>query len=107
LPISFRQSAIVLPLSRLSSVRLYGIADPRRLDERTPTFSFTHERLSPDDVARYLARQGIFVWSGNFYAVAVVEALGLPSSGLVRAGLLHYNTADDVDRLERALREID
>jgi selenocysteine lyase/cysteine desulfurase len=50
-------------------------------------------------VAEELGRRGIFVWAGHFYAVEVVEALGLAPAGVVRLGLLHYNTAAEVDRV--------
>ncbi len=94
-------------LSALRSVRVYGIVDRDRIGQRTPTFSFTHGRMTPLEVARRLAGKGIFVWSGNFYALAVTEALGLEPNGLVRVGLLHYNPAEEVDRLAAALAEID
>jgi cysteine desulfurase family protein (TIGR01976 family) len=94
-------------LSALRTVKVFGITDGGRLDRRTPTFSFTHERKTPLAVAQHLAREGIFVWSGHFYALAVTEALGLEPSGLVRVGLLHYNTAEEIERLGKALAEID
>lgn len=86
-------------LAALPDVRVWGIADPRRIAERVPTLGFTHARLSPEAIARRLAERGIFVWHGDFYAVPLAEALGLEPQGLVRVGLLHYNTADEVDRL--------
>ena len=51
-----------------------------------------------------LARHGIFVWHGNFYALALSESLGLEPQGMVRIGLLHYNTAGEVDRLLDVLK---
>ena len=54
----------------------------------------------------HLDRRGIFVWHGNFYALNLSETLGLEPHGMVRIGLLHYNTADEVDRLLDALREL-
>jgi len=98
---------LLAKLSALRTVKVFGITDGGRLDRRTPTFSFTHERKTPLAVAQHLAREGIFVWSGHFYALAVTEALGLEPSGLVRVGLLHYNTAEEIDRLGKALAEID
>ncbi len=93
-------------LCGLEQVRLRGIADPGRLDERAPTFSFTHASRTPREVAAHLARRGIFVWDGNFYALALTEALGLEPQGLVRVGLLHYNTVEELDRLREALEEL-
>jgi cysteine desulfurase family protein (TIGR01976 family) len=82
---------------------LCGIADPARLDERVPTFSFTHARRPAAAIARHLAGHGIFVWSGNFYALPLTEALGVEPDGLVRVGFLHYNTVDEIERLREAL----
>jgi selenocysteine lyase/cysteine desulfurase len=53
-----------------------------------------------------LAQRGIFVWHGNYYALPLTEELGLEPGGMVRIGLLHYNTAEEVDRLLEALREL-
>ena len=80
--------------------------DPERLDRRVPTISFTHDRLQPDAVCERLDTRGIFAWHGNFYALPVTEALGIEPHGLVRIGLLHYNTAGEVDRLLEALDEL-
>jgi cysteine desulfurase family protein (TIGR01976 family) len=92
-------------LAELKQVKVWGITDPGRLHERVPTVSFTHKKLSPKEIASQLGEQGIFVWHGNFYALPLTEALGLEPEGMVRVGLLHYNTAAEVDRLLTALRE--
>jgi selenocysteine lyase/cysteine desulfurase len=81
-------------------VTLHGIADPARVAERTPTFSVTVGGRTPREVAETLARDGIHVWDGDFYAYALMRALGLADGGgAVRAGLLHYTTDEEVDRL--------
>jgi selenocysteine lyase/cysteine desulfurase len=69
--------------------------------------ALTHRRLKSRELAEYLATRGIFVWHGNFYALPVTEALGLEPDGLVRIGLLHYNTAEEVERLLAAVRELE
>ena len=85
-------------------LRLYGLADPARLAERTPTFSLGVEGLSPDEAARCLGEQGIHAWSGDYYAVGVMEHLGVArQGGLLRLGFVHYNTAEEVDRVLAAL----
>lgn len=94
-------------LQRLSSVALYGIADSERMHERVPTFALRIRGHSPRGVAEFLARRGIFVWHGNFYAQRLSEILGLEPEGMVRVGLLHYNTAEEVDRLLQALEQIE
>ncbi|HVS62859.1 MAG TPA: cysteine desulfurase-like protein [Thermoanaerobaculia bacterium] len=94
-------------LSAIRGLRIYGITDPARLAERVPTVSFTLDGLRPREIAKRLAARGIFVWDGDYYAVDVVDALGLRATGgMVRVGLAHYNTAAEVDRLITALDEI-
>jgi cysteine desulfurase family protein (TIGR01976 family) len=99
-----------LALAGLSSVpelRLRGIIDPSRWDERVPTFAFTLAGRSPRHVAEELGRRGIAVWDGDYYAYELIRALGLAESGgMVRVGLVHYNTAAEIDRLVEALGEI-
>ena len=74
------------------------------MDGRVPTFALTHESLSPDAAAARLAERKLAVWSGDYYAVEVMQRLGLPH-GAIRVGLVHYNTAQEVDRLLDALGE--
>jgi cysteine desulfurase family protein (TIGR01976 family) len=77
------------------------------MEGRVPTFAITIEGHHPDDIAAKLADQDIFVWSGHFYAVEVIARLGLEDAGgLIRIGLCHYSTRDEVDRLLDALRRI-
>lgn len=77
------------------------------MEGRVPTFAITIEGHHPDAVAEELAAQDIFVWSGHFYAVEVIARLGLEQAGgLIRIGLCHYSTAEEVDRLIEALRGI-
>jgi cysteine desulfurase family protein (TIGR01976 family) len=73
------------------------------MDGRVPTFAFTVDGLTPRVVAERLAQRDIAVWDGNYYAVEVMERLGLGDDGAVRAGFVHYNTAAEVDRLLEAL----
>ncbi|MGD9720327.1 MAG: cysteine desulfurase-like protein [Pirellulales bacterium] len=94
-------------LAELPPVRVWGVADPDRLGERVPTVSITHERLSSPELAEFLGDRGIFAWHGNFYALETTESLGLEPAGLVRLGLLHYNTAEEVDRLLSVLGSLD
>jgi selenocysteine lyase/cysteine desulfurase len=93
-------------LSGLPRIRVRGITDRSRLDERVPTISFTHADRSPAEIARRLGGRGIFVWHGNFYAIAATTSLGLEPDGLVRIGILHYNTAEEIDRLLAELAQL-
>ena len=88
-------------------VRLYGPSDPRQLEHRVPTFAITVENMHPRLVAEKLGQQGIYVWDGNYYALAVTERLGLEDQGgMVRIGPVHYNTPAEIARFGEALREI-
>jgi cysteine desulfurase family protein (TIGR01976 family) len=88
-------------------LRVYGLTDIERLDERTPTFAVSLAGYTPAELAAKLAEAAIFVWDGHYYAIAVMERLGLlDKGGLVRIGFVHYNTPDEVDRLLAALREL-
>jgi len=84
----------------ISTVRLYGIADPGRVDERTPTFAVRVGDQHPAETAKALAERGVFAWDGNYYALELMERLGLEDTGgAVRIGFCHYNTAAEVDRV--------
>ncbi len=80
--------------------RLHGL---RTMDGRVATFAFTHPELTAQVVAARLGELGIGVWHGDYYAVEVMKRLGLEDGGAVRAGIVHYDTADEVDRLLEAL----
>ncbi|MEE2828431.1 MAG: cysteine desulfurase-like protein [Myxococcota bacterium] len=97
---------LVEGLGALSDYRVWGIADPKRFAERVPTFSITHPDWTPAELARALAAEGIFTWSGNHYAQPLTEALDLEPGGTLRVGFLHYNTASEVDRLLVALERL-
>jgi cysteine desulfurase family protein (TIGR01976 family) len=84
------------------NARLHGLAT---MDGRVPTFALTFDGRSPTEVADHLGRRGIFVWDGDYYAIEVMRRLGL-EDGAVRVGFVHYNTADEVDRLLAELREL-
>lgn len=91
-------------LGEVRGVRVYGPAADGR---RTPTAGFTLEGVSPDQAARRLGAQGVFVWNGDFYATTVCDVLGLSDcGGLIRAGVAPYTTADDVDRLVAGVRAL-
>ena len=91
----------------LPNVRLWGVADVDRLDERTPTFAVRVDDQDPLKTATELARRGIYVWDGHYYAITVMERLGLlDSGGAVRIGFCHYHSADDVDRVLDALADL-
>ena len=85
------------------TVALHGLPT---MEGRVPTFCFTVDGRGPEDVARFLAAREIAVWHGNYYALETMRHLGLAETGAVRAGFVHYNTAEEVDRLLGALSEL-
>jgi cysteine desulfurase family protein (TIGR01976 family) len=82
---------------------LYGLGT---MDRRVPTFAFGVVGASPREVAERLAERAIAVWEGDYYAVEVMEHLGLQPDGAVRAGFVHYNTLEEVDRLLAGLADL-
>ena len=93
-------------LLAIPGLRVFGIKDFKRFNERCSTVSVRLDGHTPTEVATFLGDRGIFTWDGNFYALNLTERLGVQASGgLLRIGLVHYNTADEVERLLAALRE--
>jgi cysteine desulfurase family protein (TIGR01976 family) len=79
---------------------VHGIADRERLAERTPTFAVRLGEQHPAETAKALGERGIFVWDGHYYAIELMERLGLQETGgAVRIGFCHYNTPAEVDRV--------
>lgn len=99
--------ALLSALQSIPGLHLYGLTDPKKLEQRVPTFSFRLGNLPPRRVAEQLAERGIYVWDGNYYAINVTERLGLEElGGMVRVGAVHYNTLQEVEQLKEALLEI-
>ncbi len=93
-------------LLAIPGVKIYGITDPARFDERCSTLSLRIGNHHPTAIAAYLGERGIFTWDGNYYALNLSERLGVESQGgMLRIGLVHYNTIEEVERLLAALRE--
>ena len=94
-------------LAEIPGVRVYGITDPARLGHRVATVSITSDRAPAKELSRRLGTQGIQCYAGNYYALQLTERLGLEPHGMLRIGLMHYNTAEEVDRVLGALaREV-
>jgi cysteine desulfurase family protein (TIGR01976 family) len=93
-------------LQTIRGVKVYGITDRKRFEERCSTISLRMGDHHPTEIARFLGDRGLFTWDGNFYAMNLSERLGVePKGGVLRIGLVHYNTAEEVDRLLNALSE--
>jgi len=95
---------LILGIQTLPGFRIWGLTGEADLDRRTPTLAVTHRFKTAPELAEILAREEIFAWAGHFYAVEVAEAMGvLPRGGFLRLGLVHYNSAEEVDRTLRVL----
>jgi cysteine desulfurase family protein (TIGR01976 family) len=98
---------LIAGLGAIQGVTIHGIADAARADERVPTVSVSLDGLHPRAAAEHLGRAGIFVWDGDFYATGLIERLGMAEhGGVLRLGLVHYNTAAEVDRTLEALESL-
>ena len=94
-------------LKAIPGLTIYGITDPARFNERCTTFAIRIEGHTPLELATKLGDLGFFTWDGNYYALNLTEHLDVEKSGgFLRIGLVHYNTAAEVDRLLASLRAI-
>ena len=102
---------LIAGLKKIPNLKIYGITDPGRFNERCPTLAVRVINQTPEQtplaLAAKLGEQGFFTWDGNYYALNLTERLDVEKSGgFLRIGLVHYNTAEEVDRLLAALRKI-
>lgn len=98
---------LITGLLQIPGLTFYGISDPQKFNWRTPTVAIRLREQTPYTVAKALGDRGIFTWHGNFYALGLTERLGIESSGgLLRIGLVHYNSIAEIERLLIALTEI-
>ena len=100
-------SRLVQGLLAIPGLRFFGISDPKQFHQRCSTVSLRLANHAPTEVAAFLGERGIFTWDGNYYALNLTERLGVEAiGGLLRIGLVHYNTLEEVDRLLAALQDI-
>jgi selenocysteine lyase/cysteine desulfurase len=94
-------------LLAIPDLEFFGIRDPKRFSDRCSTVSLRLGNRKPIDIAKHLGDRGIFTWDGNYYALNLTERLGVEQKGgLLRIGIVHYNTTEEIDRLLGALREL-
>ena len=102
---------LIAGIDQIPQLKIYGITDPSCFDWRCPTLAVRvgnqTESQTPLALATKLGDRGFFTWDGNYYALNLTEQLDVEKSGgFLRIGLVHYNTAEEVDRLLQALREV-
>jgi len=99
--------SLIRGLLAFPGLKLYGISDPKRFDQRCPTIAVRVKDQTPLGLATRLGERGFFTWDGNYYALNLTERLDVEKDGgFLRIGLAHYNTEDEVSRLISALKEI-
>ena len=95
-------------LLQLPGITVYGITAPEQILWRLPTVAIRMTKHPPAAMAKTLGEQGIFTWHGNFYALNLTQRLGVEDQGgLLRIGLVHYNTLAEINRLLAALADMD
>ncbi|MBD1850850.1 cysteine desulfurase-like protein [Leptolyngbya sp. FACHB-711] len=98
---------LIAELLQIPGLQFYGITDFDRIQWRTPTVSIRLKGYHPKQVAQALSDRGIFTWSGNYYALNLSERLGVEDQGgMVRIGLAHYNTTEEIDRMLEVLHQL-
>ena len=94
-------------LQAIAGVAIHGITDQGRAAERVPTVSISLDGIAPRTAAERLAQDGIYAWDGDFYATGLIERIGKAErGGVLRLGLVHYNTAGEVDRTLEAIERL-
>lgn len=98
---------LISGLLQIPGLKLYGIADPARFGERTPTVAVRVKEHTPIELARKLAERGIFTWDGHYFALDLARRLDVEATGgWLRIGLVHYNTEEEVERVVAELKKI-
>lgn len=98
---------LIPKLMQIPGITIYGITAPESFRLRTPTVGMRMARYTPYQLSKALGERGIFTWNGNFYALNLTQRLGIESTGgLLRIGLVHYNTVEEVHHLLHTLHEL-
>ena len=99
--------ALIGVVESVPGTRIYGVTDRNRMDERVPTVSFRIEGKDQAQLADAIGKQGVYVWNGHNYALAIVERMGLlEAGGMVRVGPVHYNTKDEIEKFGEVLKQV-
>lgn len=96
---------LIAGLKVIDGIEIFGGVSDNQLKNRVPTVSFRHKSVTPKKIASELAQKNIFVWNGHNYALGIVQQLGIPEDeGVVRIGMAHYNTVDEVEQVIAAVK---
>lgn len=98
-------AALIEGLSSIAGLRIAGITDAARFGWRVPTVAFELAGKTPDEIAAGLAEHEVFVWSGDYYALEIMQRLNRPQ-GMVRVGIAQYNTIEEINRLLELVEQI-
>lgn len=99
--------ALIDVIESVPGTRVYGAIDTNKLNERVPTVSFRLEGKDPAKLADAIGKQGVYVWNGHNYALAIVERMGLlDAGGMIRVGPVHYNTLDEIAKFGEVLKQV-
>ena len=98
-------AALIDGLSAIPGVAIAGITDGDRLEQRVPTVAMVKDGHSPEHIARCLARENVYVWSGDYYALEIMKRIDRPQ-GMVRIGIGQYNTLDEINKLLNLLEDL-
>lgn len=95
-------------INAIEGYSVHGIADKKQAHKRAPTVAITHARHSPSAIEHAMTAANIFSWAGHSYAIEPLGALGLlKDGGILRLGIAHYNTADEIDQTLSVLKRLD
>ena len=98
---------LIQGLQEIRGLEIFGITDSERIQDRVPTISFIHDRVTPGEISRSLAQHGICAWTGHNYAYEVAKHLGLDvEQGVLRLGIAQYNTESEIDKTLAVLTEL-
>lgn len=93
-------------LQSIRGIHVQGIVDRNRQDQRVPTLAFHADRFTSAELAERLGEAGVYAWHGNYYALQLSEQLKMEPAGMLRLGIMHYNTASEVERCLETLATI-
>jgi len=98
-------AALIDGLSAIPGVAIAGITDGAKLEQRVPTVAMVKNGHDPADIAHYLARENVYVWSGDYYALEIMKRIERPN-GMVRIGIGQYNTLDEINKVLNLLDDL-